>query len=113
MQQILSMAQSLGQSGAKGAPDLPGNLTGLLRGGVDSNQQALLSALRPYLRQDKVARLEKAMQAAGMARMASSFLGAGGLQLLTGGANHVRRRWQPWDFPQQRREPDWGCPHPL
>jgi len=53
-------------------------------GVVDSNQQALLQALGPYISQPKVGKLEKAMRAAKMARLASGFLGQGGLSLLTG-----------------------------
>lgn len=99
MQQIMSMAQALGQSTApepqkepekeQKSPDFdPAMLQKLssLAGKVhmDNNQQALLHALHPYLSSRKVAKLERAMRAAGMARMASSFLGQGGLSLLTG-----------------------------
>ena len=88
MEQIQAMAQSLTgspdtepQDGS--SPDLSvlGNLGGL---GIDGNQQALLSALTPYLPGDRVKRLEKAMRAAKMARAASAFLGSGGLQTLSG-----------------------------
>ena len=51
---------------------------------VDQNQQALLKALSPYLSRDRVGKLERAMRAARMAGMASSFFQAGGLQMLTG-----------------------------
>ena len=100
MQQIMSMAQSLGasQESAKEpepnppAPSFPSldpamlqKLSGLAgKSGVDSDQQALLHALSPYINQSKVGKLEKAMRAAKMARLASSFLGQGGLSLLTG-----------------------------
>ena len=95
MGQIMSMAQSLGQNPPElesSPPPLPnfdpailaklGSLAG--QGQVDGNQQALLTALHPYLSRRKVEKLEKAMRAAKMARMASSFLGQGGLSLLTG-----------------------------
>ena len=95
MGQIMSMAQSLGQNPPEqesAPPPLPnfdpallaklGSLAG--QGQVDGNQQALLTALHPYLSRRKVEKLEKAMRAAKMARMASSFLGQGGLSLLTG-----------------------------
>ena len=59
-----------------------GSLAG--QGQMDGNQQALLTALHPYLSRRKVDKLERAMRAAKMARMASSFLGQGGLSLLTG-----------------------------
>ncbi|MGM9589519.1 MAG: hypothetical protein ACI3V0_05030 [Faecousia sp.] len=113
MQKIQAMAQSLSQSvpaagssstgspstgssstgsTAPNVPDLSmlqklGSLAG--QAGIDSNQQALLSAMSPYLSAAKVQKLEKAMRAAKMARLASSFLGSGGLQLLTGRSNHV------------------------
>ena len=51
---------------------------------VTREQQALLSAPSPYLSRDRVQKLEKAMRAEKMARLASSFLGQGGLSLLTG-----------------------------
>ena len=96
MSQIMSMAQTLGESAANSEPqhepEIPnfdsalltklGSLAG--QGRVDGNQQALLTALHPYLSRKKVEKLEKAMRAAKMARMASTFLGQGGLSLLTG-----------------------------
>ena len=99
MQQIMSMAQALGHNAQqaegkepdkeKPAMDFDPNLLQKLsslagRVHVDNNQQALLHALHPYLSSRKVAKLERAMRAAVMARMASSFLGQGGLSLLTG-----------------------------
>lgn len=98
MGQIMSMAQSLGQTAPPAeptpapAPELPNfdpamlaRLTSLAgQGTVDKNQQALLTALHPYLSRRKLHKLEKAMRAAKMARMASGFLGQGGLSLLTG-----------------------------
>ena len=96
MGQIMSMAQSLGHSVPQQESSLPpefpnfdpallaklGSLAG--QGIVDQNQQALLTALHPYLSNRKLSKLEKAMRAAKMARMASAFLGQGGLSLLTG-----------------------------
>lgn len=98
MQQIMGMAQSLGQSSespktqegtgpSMSNPDLSllQRLSGLTRqGGIDREQKALLSALSPFLAKDRLSKLEKAMRAAKMAKLASSFLNAGGLQLLTG-----------------------------
>ena len=98
MQQIMAMAQSLGTSESPPPPEPqnspalasidPGLLAKLASfagaGGVDSDQQALLQALCPYISQPKVGKLEKAMRAAKMARLASGFLGQGGLSLLTG-----------------------------
>lgn len=48
----------------------------------DSHQQALLKALRPYLGQDRLIRLERAMRAAKLAKIATGFLG-------NQGGNHV------------------------
>ena len=97
MQQIMTMAQSLGQPPQQSEPAssaavnpmpdpaLLQKLTGLASStGVDPEQKALLSALGPYLSRERVRRLEKAMQAAKMAKMASAFLGSGALQSLTG-----------------------------
>lgn len=96
MQQIMSMAQSLGQSSQhtqpKQEPALPEFDPAMLQklsslasqGNVDGNQRALLNALHPYLSSRKLNKLERAMRAAGVARMASGFLGQGGLSILTG-----------------------------
>lgn len=96
MGQIMAMAQSLGQTPAQpepqAVPDMPNFDPAMLakfsslvgQGQVDGNQQALLTALHPYLSHRKLNKLERAMRAARMARMASSFLGQGGLSLLTG-----------------------------
>ncbi len=98
MQQIMSMAQSMGQSqNPKPEPEAPGpklpdfdpallqKLSGLAgQSNIDRDQQALLKALHPYLPRNRVHKLEKAMRAAKMARMASAFLNAGGVSILTG-----------------------------
>lgn len=99
MQQIMTMAQSLGQQNAQepsqpqkepASPSFPDpamlqKLSGLAAStGMDKEQRALLTALGPYLSRDRVRRLEKAMQAAKMARLATAFLGSGALQSLTG-----------------------------
>ena len=94
MQQIMSMAQSLGQQNTQkevpsSLPNLDPKLLGQLSGLAKQNQtsseeQALLQALCPYLRSDRIHKLEKAMRAAKMAKFASGFLNSGGLQLLTG-----------------------------
>ncbi len=69
-------------SGLSFDPAMLGRLSGLARqGSVDPQQQALLSALTPYLSQERVSRLQRAMQAAKMAKLASSI---GGLSLFTG-----------------------------
>jgi len=99
MQSILSMAQSLSQDpppsqpeGNKEEPVLPeidfsmlqklGGLAG--QSGIDPQQKALLHALSPFLSPGRVQKLEKAMRAAKIARLASHFLNSGGLQLLSG-----------------------------
>lgn len=97
MQQIMSMAQNLsGQSPPPTQTSAPSSLPDFdpaflkalsgfaMQGNVDQNQQALLSALHPYLSRAKLSKLERAMRAARLARAASGFLGQGGLQLLTG-----------------------------
>ena len=53
-------------------------------GSIDKDQKQLLQALSPYLRTDRVSKLENAMRAAKIARMASAFLSGGGLQMLGG-----------------------------
>ena len=51
-------------------------LTGLMgKAGVDNQQKALLSALSPYVNNARIRKLEKAMRAAKMAKLASSALG--------------------------------------
>lgn len=92
MQKIQSMAQSLGHppspESGKESGSIPEidigtlqKLTGLAgQTGIDKNQHALLCALSPYISQVKVNKLEKAMRAAKIARLASGFLGSGGLQ---------------------------------
>lgn len=95
MEQIQAMARSLGESGESSPQESPAppamdpallqRLAALSRqGDITREQQALLQALGPYLARDRIAKLEKAMRAAKMAKFASSFLNSGGLQLLTG-----------------------------
>ena len=99
MQQIMTMAQSLSsqQEQNHGPPpdsSPPGmdfdpvmiqklmNLTGQLH--TDPQQRALLAALRPYLTDERINKLEKAMRAAKLANLASSALNSGALSFLTG-----------------------------
>ena len=99
MQQIMSLASSLGSSEQSKpeppppqAPELPNLDIGMLqklsglagRTAVDQNQQTLLHALSPYLSRDRINRLERAMRAAKTARIATDLLGSGGLSFLTG-----------------------------
>ena len=60
-------------------------LSGLARqSGIDSQQRTLLTALKPYLSDERVSKLEKAMRAAKLAKLASSILGSGAIQLPSG-----------------------------
>lgn len=87
MEKLMAMAQSLGgsqqQQPSPEPPSLPAfdpamlqKLTGIMgQSGIDPNQKGLLSALRPYLSCHRIDKLEKAMRAAKMAKLASGFLG--------------------------------------
>lgn len=95
MQQIMSMAQSIGGSTPQKddttankdvMPEIDLGMLQKLSGiagqsGIDKNQQTLLKALTPYLSRERIAKLEKAMRAAKMARLASSLIGSGALKL--------------------------------
>ncbi len=98
MSQLMAMAQSLGQSApqepaqnpqpsqsppsqsqSSGIPDLGFDIGMLQKLGamaqgstIDSQQKNLLVALTPYLHNDRISRLEKAMRAAKLARLATS-----------------------------------------
>lgn len=103
MQQIMAMAKSLGQVPTKEAQESkdtpssqkppkppkpsgsvsPGNidlsmlqkLSGLAsQTNVDANERVLLKALGPYLSQNRIQKLEKAMRAAKLAQFASAAL---------------------------------------
>lgn len=87
MQQIMSMAQTLGQQTPppqqEPAPSFDPAMVQKVMGlttqtSIDSNQQALLTALNPYLPHQRLNKLEKAMRAAKLARLASTFLNQGG-----------------------------------
>ena len=87
MQKIMAMAQSFNQEESSqelpptaNMPDIDlqtlQKLSGLAgQGNIDKNQKNLLSALTPYLNHQRIAKLEKAMRAAKMARLATTFLG--------------------------------------
>ena len=91
MQQIMTMAQNFAPPPeappppvqASPAPSLPAidpvmlqKLSGLMtQGGIDKNQQHLLSALGAYINPHRITKLEKAMQAAKMARIATNLFG--------------------------------------
>lgn len=99
MQKIMEMANSLSppqaqaepanapESSGFSLPDIDLSLVQKLSGivgqtGIDQNQRSLLSALRPYLSHDRISKLEKAMRAAKLATLASSFLGSSGFNLI-------------------------------
>lgn len=90
MQKIMSMAQALGGDSSQNKQEHPTvadfdlgmvqKLSGLAsQSSIDKREQALLRALGAYLSKDRIGRLEKAMRAAKMAKLASSTLGQGGL----------------------------------
>ena len=91
MQQIMSMAQSLGTPQQSPEPvksePMPGidlamvqKLSGLAsQSSIDQREQALLRALGAYLTGDRVRRLEKAMWAAKMAKLATHLFAQQGL----------------------------------
>lgn len=94
MQQILSMAQSMGvQNQKEDSPQkidsMPEIDLGMLQkisglagqSGIDKDQRSLLHALSPYLSQERINKLEKAMRAAKMARMATALMNSGALKL--------------------------------
>ncbi len=87
MEQIMSIAQNFQ---TEPEPALPSSvdsgpeidfamvqkLTSLIgKTGIDNHQKALLHALGPYLNSQRIRKLEKAMRAAKLAGMASTFLG--------------------------------------
>lgn len=90
MQQIMSMAQSMGGQG-NNRPEIPQKTENMLpeidlatiqkisglaqKSSIDKREQALLRALGAYLSKDRISKLEKAMRAAKMAKLASSALG--------------------------------------
>jgi len=86
MEQISSLAQNLGikQTDTSNSPisafneidpKMLNQLAGIAgQSGIDSNQKSLLNALTPYLSKQRISKLERAMRAAKMARLASGFL---------------------------------------
>ena len=95
MGKIMAMAQSLGSQHPPQEPPKPENpppimpqidlalvqkLSGFARqSGIDPREQALLGALQAYLTGDRVVRLERAMRAAKMAKLATTMIGQQGL----------------------------------
>ena len=86
MQQIMAMAQTQGQQPPpkeESPPPFDPNMIQKVMGlgtqtSIDSNQQALLTALNPYLPHQRLTKLEKAMRAAKLAKLASTLLNSGG-----------------------------------
>ena len=93
MQQIMALAQNFNQSQGSSKQESPQKqeesaspfgeldlsmirkLSGLAgQTGIDRNQQTLLKALSPYLSRQRIAKLERAMRAAKMAGVATTFL---------------------------------------
>ena len=94
MQKIMTMAQALdGGSGKteESSAEVPSifpemdlatvqRITGLAKQtGVDKREQALLRALGAYISKERIIRLEKAMRAAKMAKVATSALSQKGI----------------------------------
>jgi hypothetical protein len=92
MQQIMAMAQNLGGAQEESPPAQPKQeavpafgdidlatiqkISGFARqSSIDKNQLNLIRALGPYLSQNRITRLERAMRAAKVAGLATSFLG--------------------------------------
>lgn len=98
MQKIMAMAKSLGGSNPETpqgqAPQNPfpdidlgmlQKFSGLAsQGNIDKQQQNLLQALNPYLSQQRIQKLENAMRAAKMARIALSTFGNSSSKIPTG-----------------------------
>ena len=88
MGKIMAMAQNFGNQEPppepQPVPQMPDidfatiqKLTGLMdKAGVDAQQKALLSALTPYISSERIHKLEKAMRAAKLAGVATTFLGS-------------------------------------
>lgn len=86
MQQIMALAQNFGQTTPTPEAPNPGNLPdmdftaiqklmGLTSGSkLSKNQLDLLQALRPYLSHGRIDRLQRAMQAAKLAGIATTLL---------------------------------------
>ena len=102
MQQIMNMAQSLGQ-GDPSPPqkqEIPVESRNILpdfdpvmvskvmslagKSNIDRNQKTLLNALQPYLSSQRLQKLEKAMRAAKLADVASGLMQSGAIPFLSG-----------------------------
>lgn len=95
MGKIMSLAQSMASPASEDVPvqgqmpeekgldlGMVQKLAGFAKNtGIDQQQRALLSALRPYLHRERIEKLEKAMRAAKIAQQASGLLESGGFKL--------------------------------
>ena len=92
MGRIMEMAQSFGGQSQQPEPPVEEapmpefdfatiqKLSGLMgKAGVDTDQKALLAALAPYVSGNRISKLERAMRAAKLAGIATSFLGSSSL----------------------------------
>lgn len=101
MQQIMSMAQSLGpqeppvqkqeiaMESTTALPDLDPAMIGKImslagKTNIDRKQKTLLKALEPYLSGQRLQKLEKAIRAAKLADAASGLLQSGAIPFLSG-----------------------------
>ncbi len=109
MEKIMGLAQTLNLNQQPSPPSnetvqvsaensIPGNidlsmlqkLGGLIsQSGADQNERTLLHALHPYLNQERIHKLERALRASKIARMATSVLGSNVLSSLMGGGGIV------------------------
>lgn len=93
MQQILSMAQAMGSTPQEAPPPPPPQneplpnidmdtvrkISALAQSaGIDRRERALLQALEAYLSRERLGKLEKAMRAAKMAKLASASFSSSG-----------------------------------
>lgn len=100
MEQVMNLANQIGNSDEQNsqktqteqtaAPIMEtGNLRGLSNllgsASIDKNQQALIRALSPYVGNQKAGKLERAMQAAKFAQMASGFFARSQFKQMGGG----------------------------
>lgn len=104
MEQIMSLAQSLGLQNQQQTPQPPKPQSPpgqdpmeLMRGllnlsrntGGDQRQLALFQALKPFVRPDRAEKLERAIQVARISRLAGSALQTLGPQFFQAGDPHV------------------------
>jgi len=88
MEQIAGLARSLMGGAETPADPTPGDLgldpgllrriTGAMRGGDGGREQALLTAMRPYLSEKRRGKMDRALQIARLARIARLAMGEGG-----------------------------------